>query len=129
MENKTKEFIQKLKDKGVYNENYDYSEVEFVNYKTKVKITFNGHQHLILPNSVLNGSSLSIKNVTNKNDFLISQFKDVHGDKYDYSKVEYKNDSTYVGIICPKHGEFKQSSNEHKRGGGCGKCRGRGLTN
>jgi hypothetical protein len=30
----------------------------------------------------------------------------VHGDKYDYSKVDYKNKEEKVCIICPKHGEF-----------------------
>ena len=30
----------------------------------------------------------------------------VHGDKYDYSKVNYTDSITPVCIICPKHGEF-----------------------
>lgn len=36
----------------------------------------------------------------------IAQFKAVHGDKYDYSKVEYKRCDSKIRIICPKHGEF-----------------------
>ena len=29
-----------------------------------------------------------------------------HNGKYDYSKVDYKNNYTKVCIICPEHGEF-----------------------
>lgn len=46
----------------------------------------------------------------------------VHGDKYDYSKVEYVNSQTKVCIICPIHGELWQPPVEHLRGKGCIKC-------
>lgn len=42
--------------------------------------------------------------------------------KYDYSKVEYVDQKTYVTIICPKHGEFKQAPNIHLYGKGCPFC-------
>lgn len=45
-----------------------------------------------------------------------------HGDKYDYSKAEYKNALTKVCIICPTHGEFWQTPNSHLNGCGCKKC-------
>ena len=43
--------------------------------------------------------------------------------KYDYSKVEYKNNKTKVCIICPEHGEFWQTPHNHLLGHGCIKCR------
>ena len=46
----------------------------------------------------------------------------VHGNKYDYSKVNYVNSATKVCIICPIHGEFLQAPAEHLRGKGCVKC-------
>lgn len=46
----------------------------------------------------------------------------MHGDKYDYSKVEYINSHERVCIICPKHGEFSQSATNHLSGQGCYKC-------
>lgn len=52
----------------------------------------------------------------------------IHGDKYDYSKVEYINNHTKVCIICPEHGEFWQTPNDHLSGKGCGKCYGRNKT-
>ena len=46
-----------------------------------------------------------------------------HGNNYDYSLVNYINDKTKVKIICPIHGEFKQSSGHHLRGNGCPICK------
>lgn len=46
----------------------------------------------------------------------------IHGDKYDYSKVVYVNNSTKVCIICPDHGEFWQKPSNHLSGRGCGSC-------
>jgi len=48
----------------------------------------------------------------------------VHGDRYDYSKVEYINDSTKVIIICKEHGEFTQTPSDHLQGRGCPLCGG-----
>ena len=45
-----------------------------------------------------------------------------HGDKYDYSKVEYIHNLKEVVIICKVHGEFLQLPKIHKRGNGCKKC-------
>lgn len=56
---------------------------------------------------------------------FIEKARKVHGDKYDYSKVEYVNNKTKVCIICPVHGEFKQRPDEHLKGRGCQKCVGR----
>lgn len=48
-----------------------------------------------------------------------------HGNKYDYSKVIYKNCKTNVTIICPAHGEFEQTPSNHLNKNntcGCPKC-------
>ena len=45
-----------------------------------------------------------------------------HGNKYDYSKVEYKTAHDKILIICPEHGEFRQTPNHHLMGNGCPKC-------
>ena len=39
---------------------------------------------------------------------FIEKSKEVHNEKYDYSKVNYINNRTKVCIICPIHGEFLQ---------------------
>lgn len=53
---------------------------------------------------------------------FISEAIKVHGDKYDYSKVEYKGCNTDVLIICPIHGEFSQTPTHHLLGCGCKRC-------
>lgn len=53
--------------------------------------------------------------------FILSARK-MHGNKYDYSKVEYINSTTPVCIICPIHGEFWQTPVAHLRGNGCREC-------
>ena len=43
----------------------------------------------------------------------IEKARVVHGDKYDYSKVDYQGSKTKVCIICPEHGEFWQCPADH----------------
>lgn len=59
---------------------------------------------------------------------VISRFRNVHGDKYDYSKVVYVDMNSKVTIICPEHGEFEQTPAKHiNRKHGCPKCKGARL--
>lgn len=53
---------------------------------------------------------------------IINKFKILHGDKYDYSKVEFFKTTIKVCIICPEHGEFWQEPHAHLKGQGCPKC-------
>ena len=54
--------------------------------------------------------------------YLSKRRKKIHGDKYDYSNVNYTNSQTKVCIICPEHGEFWQTPVSHLQGCGCRKC-------
>ena len=56
---------------------------------------------------------------------IIEKFKEVHGDKYDYSLVDYVNRHTTVGIICSEHGVFNQTPGNHLKGQDCPSCKGR----
>jgi len=56
-------------------------------------------------------------------EIFIEKAKKVHGDKYDYSKVNYTGGHNKVTIICPIHGEFEQTPANHLQGKGCYKCR------
>lgn len=51
-------------------------------------------------------------------------FKEIHEDKYDYSKFIFSKRSTKSTIICKKHGEFLQSFDSHISGHGCPSCSG-----
>jgi len=57
------------------------------------------------------------------NEDFIAKANIRHGNKYDYSNVDYAcNGRTNVTIICPAHGKFQQRPNNHLIGRGCPKC-------
>lgn len=56
------------------------------------------------------------------NDIFIERAIKLHGDKYDYSKINYTNFITKINIICKDHGEFEQTPLGHLSGKGCFDC-------
>ena len=121
-------FVEKARK--VHGEKYDYSKVEYINSHTKVCIICPEHgEFWQTPSMHLCGNGCpkcgiekrNKHNSLNKTQF-VEKARKVHGEKYDYSKVEYVNNSTKVCIICPEHGEFWQTPNSHLRGEGCPKC-------
>ena len=118
----TEEFIERAKK--VHGDKYDYSKVEYVNAKTKVCIICPIHgEFYIKPHNLLNSkgcykcgreSSGSKQSLTTEE--FIKRARKIHGDKYDYSKVEYVNNHTDICIIHPKYGEFFQSPSTHLKG-------------
>ena len=119
----TETFIEKCKE--IHGDKYDYSKVEYVNSSTKVCVVCKIHgEFYITPNHFLSGRGCSkcsgnYRYTTNE---IIEKFKEIHGDKYDYSKVEYKTTHTNVLVICPKHGEFLIAPSNHLKGQGCSLC-------
>jgi len=57
-----------------------------------------------------------------KNEIFIEKAKAIHGDKYDYSKIIYKNAKTKIIIGCNDHGDFEQTPSNHLSGYNCQKC-------
>lgn len=53
---------------------------------------------------------------------FVAKARGVHGERFDYSKVEYVNSTTKVVIFCPEHGDFAQAPANHLSGFGCLKC-------
>jgi very-short-patch-repair endonuclease len=121
----TSEFIQKAIK--IHGDKYDYSKVEYINSKTKVMIICKEHgEFLQQPNSHLSQEAGCLKcgkvYRCNTSEFIENVIK-IHGDKYDYSKVEYINAYTKITIICKKHGEFCQTPNDHlNNNAGCKLC-------
>jgi len=74
------------------------------------------------PSCLLSNYEIGIDSAENKTEYAINRFKEIHGDKYDYSKFEYKSATDRGTIICPIHGEFTQNNSDHLRGVGCQKC-------
>lgn len=130
---KNSEFEEK--SRKVHGDKYDYRKVDFINVNTPVIIVCPEHgEFKQAPINHLNGQGCPIcgrlksaKSRTSTTEEFISKSRKIHGDKYDYSKVDYKGSKTKVCIICPVHGEFWQRPNEHLSGNGCSKC-GRDIT-
>ena len=122
---KTKEqFILDAND--IHGDKFDYSKVEYNNASTKVIIICTEHGEFEqTPNSHLGKQSGCVKcsgcYKSNTIEF-IEKAQIQHGDKYDYSKVDYKTAIEKVIIICKDHGEFEQTPNKHLDGNGCFKC-------
>jgi len=123
------EFITQSKE--VHGDTYDYSNVEYVDNKTNVKIICKLHGEFYpTPNGHLRGTGCPKCSIIKQhekqkktlNEF-ITQSKEVHGDTYDYSNVEYVDTKTNVKIICKLHGEFYPTPNNHLRGSGCPVCK------
>lgn len=54
---------------------------------------------------------------------FVNKCRLVHGNKFDYSSVQYKNTRTDILVVCKKHGEFKiQASNHLHSKQGCWNC-------
>lgn len=122
------EFIRRARE--VHGDKYDYSKVVYVDNKTKVCIICPIHgEFWQTPHAHLSGQGCRkcgyIDNHINATKTTLSFIKEaraVHGDLYDYSLVDYKNNKTDVRIICPIHGEFLQNPSAHLKGCGCPKC-------
>lgn len=136
---KLEQFIKKAEEK--HNGKYDYSQVVYVNSRTKVTIVCPDHGVFEqLPSSHLQGNGCpkcariwsdehkknlqksSRKSRGMTTDEWIAKVKEIHGDKYDYSQTIYVNQRTNVKIICPVHGMFEQKADSHLRGCGCRLC-------
>jgi len=123
-ENKNQIFINK--SKKIHGDKYDYSKVQYVNAKTKITIICKEHGEFCqTPSNHL--SKYNCQKCSNNLKFdtcsFIQKAIQIHGDRYDYSKVNYINADTKVTIICKEHGEFKQIPDFHtNRKCNCPKC-------
>lgn len=121
----TEGFIKRAK--LIHNDTFSYEKTHYVNNKTKVTITCRVHgdfeqdtrSHL-LGMGCLRCRHESMAFGTKS---FIEKAQEIHGNKYDYSKVEYKSIKEKVIIRCAKHGDFEQAPDHHLRGRGCAECR------
>jgi tRNA(Ser,Leu) C12 N-acetylase TAN1 len=124
----TRDFIRTAK--SVHGDRYDYSHVEYVNNKTPVTINCPDHGNFEqVPTDHLSGkacpdcgvvhSAMARRHTT---DEFIDKARALHGERYDYSQVEYLGNHTKVTIICPDHGPFEQTPTNHLFKCGCPDC-------
>jgi len=124
----TNEWIQKVIERFPENtKKYDYSLVKYELTSKKVKIVCVKHGIFEqTPEKHLSGRGcIKCRNsgFALSSERWIKRAKERHSDTYEYNLVEYVNAKTKVKIICPKHGIFEQTPDNHLRGGnGCPKC-------
>ena len=134
----TETFIKTV-EKLDHCKNYTFEKLEYKNNKTKVIVTChekgeNGVEHgdfTIAPGHLLSGEGCPICRYIKSSaglrrsiDKVIEKSNEVHNNKYDYSLIkEYKNDRIKYPIVCPEHGIFYQTFNNHIKGRqGCPIC-------
>ena len=131
MKQSQEQFILKAKER--HGDKYDYSKVVYTIARNKVIITcvdckndfeMTPNKHLSRGDGCKRCSRQKCAHVQRSNVYdFINKSKLKHGDVYGYENVVYINSKTYVLITCKRHGDFKQTPNNHLWGYGCKACR------
>lgn len=110
----------------LHGDTYSYTKTVYTNSKTKLLITCSTHGDFLQnPTNHYTKSGCpkcAGSGFIRKTEEIITEFKAVHGELYDYSLVAYTNEDTHVNITCNIHGQFRQQPKGHKQGQGCPKC-------
>jgi len=126
----TEDFIRKSKAK--HGDTYDYSKSEYTGKKEKITVICREHGEFypVASNHYINGAGCPKCGIEKAharfrktNEKFIEDSKKIHGDKLDYSKVDYKSNKKFVTLTCPTHGDFESRPDCHLfKGYGCPKC-------
>lgn len=130
----TEEWITRAR--AVHGDKYDYSQVVYVNTDTPVTIICPRHGPFSQPpkeHSIHGcGCRQCAREDNGRHQFeraarkWVERARAAHGSRYDYAKVVYQGATTEVIIICPVHGEFRQTPASHLQGRhGCPDCGGK----
>ena len=103
-----------IKANLLHNNKYDYSLVEYTGNRYKVKIICPIHgEFLQTANDHLSGKGCASCGQFSTTEQFIQKAKAIHGDRYDYSLVNYKHSKENVKIICKEHGIFETKPSTH----------------
>lgn len=123
--------VDRIKD--IHGDKYGYEKVVYDTINTKITLTCKEHgdfqttpKSIFLQGAGCNKCAYHTRGNSRRKtvEQFIAEAKAIHGDKYDYSTIKtYKNNSTPVTIICPVHGEFTKSPDNHiNQKQGCKTC-------
>lgn len=115
-------FIEKCRK--IHGDKYDYSETQYKDSKTKIKIICSQHGVFEqLPYAHLQGQGCpKCQGIGLNQEEYIEKFRNIHGNNYDYSESVITKVKNKIKIICKEHGEFYQTPMKHLQGQGCPKC-------
>lgn len=120
--------VEKFKEKVFkkYGDKFivDYS--KFIDRKTIINIICPEHgEFRVTPENFLRRKygCPKCENISMTTEEFIIKAKEIHGNKYDYSKCIFNGTHKKITLICPKHGEFQIEARVHLNGSGCYKCK------
>lgn len=119
------EFIADVK--SVWGEDvFDLSLVHYINNHTSVIVKCNkcGEVWEPKPDNLLHGHGCPTCAGCRKHtlESFIKKAREIHGNKYGYSKVVWNGRDSEVTVTCPVHGDFRQTPRNHLHGNGCHEC-------
>ena len=111
----THDFIRHATE--IHGTTFDYSQVTYskMNEKVRIRCKVHGMFEQTPSNHITHaqGCQRCAGNYTSTTEEFIRKATIIHDDLYDYSKVVYVNNHTFVIIGCKKHGFFEQTPQNH----------------
>lgn len=119
------QFIEKIK--SIQGDKWDYSEVNYTSFETKVKLICKEHGEFFKnPRDLISkktGCPVCSGNIPYTTEKFIEEARKVHGDLYSYDRTICSGLANHLTITCPVHGDFKQRGGGHLLGYGCSTCK------
>ena len=124
----SEQFISELKK--VHGNEYDYSKVIYTGIDNEIIISCKSHGDFLQSAYThikgsgcpkCKGEKMSNRQLSTLS-YFIERAQKIHGEKYDYSLVDYKKGTMKVQIKCKQHGIFEQIPDSHLQGRGCPSC-------
>jgi hypothetical protein len=118
----TEKFIEKARK--IHGNKYDYSKIIYKNAMSKIEIICPVHGSFFQRpiNHIQSKGCYKCRKYKSNTIEFIENARKIHGNKYDYSKVNYIKNNINVEIVCPIHGSFFQHPSSHLKGADCKKC-------
>ncbi len=117
------EYLERVKNKNIHFKNNKFKIIgNYTKMADKILVETEFGKLNMCAYSLLDGRMPTIQSAINKNEYFINQSIKIHNNKYNYSKINYINNSTKIIIKCPIHDDFEQLPSAHLSGNGCNKC-------
>lgn len=119
------------RSKLIHVDRFDYSRVDYKTARIKVQIRCKVHDVWFwqVPDIHVHGKGCKLCANDQQTRHRASTFghflmraRKVHGDRYEYSNVKYKNAKTNILVTCREHGDFTIWPDNHWAGSGCMAC-------
>ena len=109
-----------MRARAVHGKRYRYA--KFSGLGNSINITCKHGTTQVKASSHLAGTECAQCREQDRLENFISQARQVHGERFDYSQTIFEHCDLKVAIICREHGLFEQSPHNHLQNHGCPKC-------